>query len=197
MDVKEFWKSVNICQSYDKKSCVLFFFWDAVYVLKTLIFGSIATKVLLPEAILCPLWYVLFVYDHAVHYEAIKWRHYVFQLQSSLVVTNDNKLSLGTTAAEHNRTHCKRALAQHGQHWRRLLASAHSHIAQALIVECYSTQTHTHTHTDTRLTTFCRGLPGSAGARKVNQSGFYWSKRQWVAVASAGPYASLHLVPDR
>jgi len=30
-----------------------------------------------------------------------------------------------------------------------------------------------------------------------NQSGFYWSKRQWVAVASAGPYANLHLVPDR
>jgi len=31
----------------------------------------------------------------------------------------------------------------------------------------------------------------------VKQSGFYWSKRQWVAVASAGPYASLHLDPDR
>jgi len=30
-----------------------------------------------------------------------------------------------------------------------------------------------------------------------NQSGFYWSKRQWVAVLSAGPYASLHLAPDR
>ena len=30
-----------------------------------------------------------------------------------------------------------------------------------------------------------------------NQSGFYWSKRQWVAVASAGLYASLHLAPDR
>jgi len=30
-----------------------------------------------------------------------------------------------------------------------------------------------------------------------NQSGFYWSKRQWVAVASAGPYASLHLALDR
>ena len=29
------------------------------------------------------------------------------------------------------------------------------------------------------------------------QSAFYWSKRQWVAVASAGPYASLHLAPDR
>ena len=28
---------------------------------------------------------------------------------------------------------------------------------------------------------------------RQNQSGFYWSKRQWVAVASAGPYASLHL----
>ena len=28
-------------------------------------------------------------------------------------------------------------------------------------------------------------------------SGFYWSKRQWVAVASAGPYASLHLAAER
>jgi len=29
-----------------------------------------------------------------------------------------------------------------------------------------------------------------------NQSGFYWNKRQWVAMASAGPYANLHLAPD-
>ena len=32
---------------------------------------------------------------------------------------------------------------------------------------------------------------------RVNQSGFYWSTRQWMAVTSAGPYASLHLAPDR
>jgi len=30
-----------------------------------------------------------------------------------------------------------------------------------------------------------------------NQSRFYWSKRQWVAVASAGQYASLHHDLDR
>ena len=47
------------------------------------------------------------------------------------------------------------------------------------------------------LTASFPGQPGWAGTRKVNQSGFYWSKRQWVAVASAGPYASLHLSPDR
>ena len=42
------------------------------------------------------------------------------------------------------------------------------------------------------------GLPGWAGTRKwKNQCGFYWSKRQWVAVASAGPYACLHLAADR
>jgi len=41
------------------------------------------------------------------------------------------------------------------------------------------------------------GLPRWAGTRRQNQSGFNWSKRQWVAVASAGPYASLHLAPDR
>jgi len=57
--------------------------------------------------------------------------------------------------------------------------------------------THTHTHTHIRLMALCPGLPGSAGTRKVNQSGFYWSKRQWVAVASARPYASLHIALDR
>ena len=54
-----------------------------------------------------------------------------------------------------------------------------------------------HTHTHTRLTALFPGLPSWASTRKVNQSGFYWSKRQWVAVASAGPYASLHLAPNR
>jgi len=33
--------------------------------------------------------------------------------------------------------------------------------------------------------------------RKVKPIWIYWSKRQWVAVASAGPYANLHLAPDR
>ena len=46
---------------------------------------------------------------------------------------------------------------------------------------------YTHTH----LTALFPGLPGWAGTRMVNRSGFYWSKRQWVAVASAGLYASL------
>ena len=57
--------------------------------------------------------------------------------------------------------------------------------------------THTHTHTHTRLTALFPGVPRWAGTRKVKTSEFYWSKRQWVAVASAGPYASLHLAPDR
>ena len=34
-------------------------------------------------------------------------------------------------------------------------------------------------------------------SRTTRLSQFYWSKRQWVAVASAWPYASLHLAPDR
>jgi len=54
-----------------------------------------------------------------------------------------------------------------------------------------------HTHTHTRLTALYPGLPGWAGTRKVSQSGFYWRKRQWVAVASARTYASLHLAPGR
>ena len=48
----------------------------------------------------------------------------------------------------------------------------------------------------------CPRLLGFGGTRKVKPiwillAIFYWSKRQWVAVASAGPYASLHLTPDR
>ena len=55
-----------------------------------------------------------------------------------------------------------------------------------------------HTHTQTPiLRPFVRDYPGEPVPERRNQSGFYWSKRQWVVVASAGPYASLHLTPDR
>jgi len=62
---------------------------------------------------------------------------------------------------------------------------------------------HTHTHTQAFYCSsgICLGTPGWAGTRKV-KSGFkpiwiYWSKlRWWVSVASAGLYASLHLIPD-
>jgi len=39
------------------------------------------------------------------------------------------------------------------------------------------------------------GLPGWASTRKVKRKPIWisWSKRQWVAVGSAGPYAYLHL----
>jgi len=42
------------------------------------------------------------------------------------------------------------------------------------------------------------GLPGWAGTRKVKPKPMWisWSKRQWVAVVSTGPYANLHLAPD-
>ena len=53
------------------------------------------------------------------------------------------------------------------------------------------------TDTHTCLTHLCSGLPRWDSTRKAIQSGCYWSKKQWVAVASAGPYASLHLAPDR
>ena len=49
-------------------------------------------------------------------------------------------------------------------------------------------------HTDTRLPALFQDYPRQLVS---NQSGFYWSKRQWVAVASAGPYASLQLASDR
>ena len=59
------------------------------------------------------------------------------------------------------------------------------------------THTHAHAHTHTRLTALRPGLSRSAGTRKEKPIWIYWSNRQWVAVASAGPYASLHLAPDR
>ena len=52
-------------------------------------------------------------------------------------------------------------------------------------------------HTHTRLTALCQGLPGWDGTRKVKPIWIYWSKKQWVAVASAGPYANLHIAPDK
>ena len=54
--------------------------------------------------------------------------------------------------------------------------------------------THAHTHP---FNGPFSGLPRWAGTRKVKPIWFYWSKRHWVAVASAGPCASLHLAPDR
>ena len=58
-------------------------------------------------------------------------------------------------------------------------------------------------HKHTCLTALCPGLPGLAGTRKVKpirillkQDEERWW-RVWVTVASAGPYASLHLAPDR
>ena len=58
-------------------------------------------------------------------------------------------------------------------------------------------QARTHTHPFNG--PFSGTIPGWACTRKVKPIWIllYWSKRQWVAVASAGPYASLHLAPDR
>ena len=50
---------------------------------------------------------------------------------------------------------------------------------------------------NTHLMALCLWLTGWAYARKVKPIWIYWSKRQWVAVASAGPYAYPHLAPDR
>ena len=54
------------------------------------------------------------------------------------------------------------------------------------------------TRTHARLTALFSGTTQMSWYQKgKNQSGFYWSKRQWLAVASAGQYKSLHLAPDR
>ena len=56
-------------------------------------------------------------------------------------------------------------------------------------------------HTDTHTHSFNGPFSGTTQVSRYqigkNLSGFYWSKRQWVAVASAGPCASLHLASDR
>jgi len=52
-------------------------------------------------------------------------------------------------------------------------------------------------HTHTRLTALCPGLPRWAGTRKVKTNLDFTEAREWVAVASAGPYANLHIAPDR
>ena len=49
-------------------------------------------------------------------------------------------------------------------------------------------------HTYIRLMTFCPGLPGWAGTRKVKP---IWILLKQETVTSAGPYASLYLTPDR
>ena len=46
---------------------------------------------------------------------------------------------------------------------------------------------------NTCLMAICPGLSGWAGIRKAKPIWIYWSKRLWVAVASARPYANLHL----
>jgi len=49
---------------------------------------------------------------------------------------------------------------------------------------------------NTRLMALCPRLPRWASTRKVKPIKMYWSKRQWVIVASAG-HESLHLTSDR
>jgi len=66
----------------------------------------------------------------------------------------------------------------------------------------HTTYSHTHTQPFFCSSGICPGLPGWAGTRKVKPGRLkpiwiYWSKRWWVAVASAGLYMqSLHLIPD-
>jgi len=58
------------------------------------------------------------------------------------------------------------------------------------------------THTHTCLTAICPGLPRQAGTRRQNQSGFKWSKRQWVfaprsrQITMPAPHHSVFYRPD-
>jgi len=51
--------------------------------------------------------------------------------------------------------------------------------------------TNTHTHTHIRFIALWTLSGITRVSQYQNQPGFYWSKRQWVAVVSAGPYANL------
>jgi len=55
---------------------------------------------------------------------------------------------------------------------------------------------HTHTHLTALFSGTTQVSQYQTGKTNLDFR-FYWRKRQWVAVASAGPYASLHLAPDR
>ena len=53
-------------------------------------------------------------------------------------------------------------------------------------------------HTTSVLWPFVRDYPGEPVPEGLNHSGFYYSRDDRVAVASAGPYGSqLHLASDR
>jgi len=64
-----------------------------------------------------------------------------------------------------------------------IMSQKHTHTTILLLL-CYLSGT-------TRVSRYQKGK-----TRKVKPIWIYWSKKQWVAVASAGLYASLHLVPD-
>jgi len=77
-----------------------------------------------------------------------------------------------------------------------------SHLLLSDFLPCNTKQLHINntsklTYNNTRLMTLCLGQPGWAGTWKVKPIWIYWIKRQWVAVATGGPYANLHLAPDR
>jgi len=64
---------------------------------------------------------------------------------------------------------------------------------------CMHACTHTHPHTHTTVLQPSWILSGTTWVswhQKVKPIWIYWSKRLWVAVASAGPYANLHLDSD-
>ena len=56
---------------------------------------------------------------------------------------------------------------------------------------------HTHTHTHTRLTSLFSGTIEVSQYQKGKTNLDFTEAREWVAVASAGPYASLLLAPER
>jgi len=61
----------------------------------------------------------------------------------------------------------------------------------------YCPQVFNMNNNNTSLTALCPGLPRWAGTRKVKTIWILLSKRQWVTVASAPTYASLHLTLHR
>ena len=113
------------------------------------------------------------------------------QLNNNGSVRRQDDHTLYTDASPHYHYHCQQWLSISI-----LEANVTNMTRMSLITHYKTVHFDQHTHTHSRLTALFPGLSGWASTKKVNQSGFHWSKRQWVAVASAGPQVCTSLHTD-
>ena len=92
----------------------------------------------------------------------------------------------------HAAVHVERIHSKSSNIWKWKLTAYQLCFIWKLTINIVNIHTHTHPFNGP-----FPGLPRWAGTRKVKPIWIYWTKRQWVAVESAGPCASLHLAPGR